>query len=114
MLQPTPISPVDATSTGSDEHRTSRAVSSAIRLAASNPDSPVQAFAQPLLAMMARAVPPDLTRCSRETTTGAACARFVVNTAADVAGRSDTRRARSKPAALTPAATPASRKPLGV
>ena len=31
------------------------------------PSSPVQAFAQPLLTMIARAVPPDRARCSRET-----------------------------------------------
>ena len=46
------------------------------------PCSPVHAFAHPLFTMMARAVPPDRTRCSRETRTGAAWARFVVKTAA--------------------------------
>ena len=46
----------------------------------------MQAFAHPLLMMMARATPCERARCSRETRTGAACARFVVKTAAVVAG----------------------------
>ena len=74
------------------------------------------AIAQPLFTMIPRAEPPDLARCSRETVTGAACARFVVNTAAAVAGRSDTSSARSgpRPCALMPTYAPAARNPLGV
>ena len=36
---------------------------------------------------MARATPPDSREMLRDTSTGAACARLVVNTAAAVAGR---------------------------
>ena len=51
------------------------------------PASPVQAFAQPLLQTIARARPPDFSRLSRETTTGAAIVLFVVKTAAAGTGR---------------------------
>ena len=59
------------------------------------PSSPVQALAQPLLTMTARAMPPARARCSRDTSTGAACALLGVKTAAAVAGVSDTSSARS-------------------
>src|SRR5207249_7659438 len=63
----------------------------------------------------ARATPPERVRWSRETSTGAACARLIVKTAAAVAGVSETRRARSNPPlALIPALTPAARNPCGV
>ena len=52
------------------------------------PASPVQALAQPLLQTIARALPPDISRFARETTTGAACVLLVVNTAAADTGRS--------------------------
>src|SRR5262249_742073 len=76
-----------------------------------SPSSPVHAFAQPLLTMTPRTTPPDNCRCSRETMTGAACARLVVNTPAAVADVSETRIARSRPLALMPALTPAARNP---
>ena len=81
------------------------------------PSSPVQAFAQPLLTMMARATPPERVMCSRETSTGAACALLIVNMAAAVAGVSETSTARSSGAVpsglgrLIPAAMPAARNP---
>ena len=112
--RPTPITPVDATSTCSTGQPTSRAVSAAISRATRSPSSPVQALAQPLLTTIARAVPPERARCSRETTTGAAIARLVVKTAAACAGASETSSARSRlPLALMPALTPAARKPRG-
>ena len=108
------MTPVDATSTCSSGQPTSRAVSLAMSRAACSPSSPVQALAQPLLTTMARAAPPERTRCSRETTTGAAGARLVVKTAAACAGASETSSARSSPPlALMPALTPAARKPRG-
>ena len=66
----TPMTPVDATSTCSTGHPATLAVSAAIARASAIPESPVHAFAHPLLTTIARAVPPDRTRCSRETTTG--------------------------------------------
>jgi hypothetical protein len=113
MLRDTPMTPVDATSTCSGAHPTSFAVSAAISRATCRPASPVHAFAHPLLTTIARAIPPDRCRCSFDTSTGAACARFVVKTAAAVAGWSETSRARSSPFALMPALTPAARKPFG-
>ena len=111
----TPITPVDATRTSATEHPTSRAVSAAMSRAARNPSSPVQALAHPLLTTIARATPPLALRCSRETRIGAASARFVVKTAAAVAGVSDTSRARSRPClALMPALEPEARYPCGV
>ena len=59
-------SPVDATSTCSGAQPTRRAASSAMARATAIPSSPVQAFAQPLLTMTARAWPPDRVRCSRD------------------------------------------------
>ena len=52
------------------------------------PASPVQALAHPLLQTMAFARPPDFSRFARETSTGAACVLFVVNTAAADTGLS--------------------------
>ena len=48
----------------------------------------MQALAQPLLTTIAAARPPEAASCSRETSTGAACARLVVKTAAALAGTS--------------------------
>ena len=110
----TPMTPVDATSTCSSGHSTSRAVSLVISRAACSPSSPVHALAQPLLTTMARVAPPERARCSRETITGAAVARLVVKTAAACAGASETSSARSSPPlALMPALVPAARKPRG-
>ena len=76
--------------------------------------SPVHAFAHPLLTTIALILPLERAMFSRETRTGAACARFVVNTAAADAGCSDAMTARSgRPFALIPHEIPAARKPRG-
>src|SRR6516165_1410826 len=63
---------------------------------------------------MALDLQPELDRCSRDTTTGAASTRLVVKTAAEVAVESDTSSARSSlVSALMPALMPAARKPTG-
>src|SRR5512147_990974 len=88
--------------------------------ATARPAAPVHALAQPLLTTMAEARPPEDWTCSFDTTTGAATALFVVNTAATGDGASATISARSSGAdgadglrRLMPHATPAARKPLG-
>ncbi len=73
---------------------------------------PVQALALPLLTITARATPPDRVSASRESNTGAACTRFRVNTAAALAGRSETIRPRSRsPLCLMPARAAPKRNP---
>src|SRR5262252_205997 len=109
------MTPVEATRTCSGGQPTSRAASVAVFRATASPSSPVQALAQPLLTTMARATPPERDRCSRETTTGAAIALFVVKTAAACAGASETSSARSAlPFDLMPALMPAARNPRAV
>ncbi len=86
-------------------------MSAVISRATCRPASPVHALAQPLFTITARATPPERARCSRDTSTGAACARLVVNTADAVASQSETRSARSRaPLAVIPALTPAALK----
>jgi len=115
MGNATPMTPVDATRISSAAQPSVSPAVRAISRASRRPFSPVQAFAQPLLTTTARATPPERDRCSRETRTGAACARLMVKTAAAVAGVSDTRSARSNPPlALMPALTPEARNPCGV
>ncbi len=81
------------------------------------PASPVQALAHPLLQTIAFARPPDVSRFARETSTGAACVLFVVNTAAADTGRSAVSSITSSGQAcvggLMPAYTPAALKPAG-
>ena len=79
------MTPVEATTTSSTGQPAARAASVAISRASASPPSPVAAFAQPAFATIARVRAPA--RCSRETTTGAACARLAVKTPADGAGR---------------------------
>ena len=52
-------------------------------------------------------------RCSRETSTGAACGAVAGEDPRGRPGRSATRSARSRPSALIPLATAAARKPRG-
>jgi len=111
MGRRTPITPVEATTTSEGAHPTTRAVAAAISRASARPSSPVAALAQPALTTTARARPEA--RCSRETTTGAACAALVVKTAAAAHGPWATTRARSSPVALMPAAVAAAQKPAG-
>ena len=77
--------------------------------ASGSPSGPVQALAQPLLITTTRECPPEA--CSRafETSTGAATALLVVNTAALDAGRSLTISARSSAVRLLDAAGDARR-----
>ena len=106
------MTPVEATSTCGGSHADARAAASAIAFACAMPSAPVQALAQPLLTTIAAARPPEAASRSRDTRTGAACARLVVNTAAALAGASAASSARSRaPDALMPQATPAARKP---
>ena len=102
--------PVDATSTSAASQPSCAAVSSTISSASASPWAPVQAFAFPEFATMARARP--RATAARLSVTGAATTRFCVNTAAVLAGTSDTTSARSgRPDSLSPHATPAARKP---
>src|SRR5688572_4275371 len=86
-----------------------------MRRACARPSVPVHAFAQPLLTTTALATPPVFSRCSFETVTGAACARFTVNSAAAEAGASAARTARSSAdaEALMPECTAADLNPAG-
>ena len=58
ICRPTPMTPVEATSTCSGAQPSAAAASAAIRSASAMPSSPVQALAQPLLTTTARAMPP--------------------------------------------------------
>ncbi len=107
-----PMRPVEHTSTSSGAMPRPSAVSSHIRTASRRPGSPVAAFALPELNTTAAARP--FARWRREIWTGAACARFVVNTPAAVAGTpsSVARSARSgSPDGLMPHARPPATKP---
>ena len=111
MGRGTPMTPVEATTTSSAAQPKASAVRAAISRASARPASPVAAFAQPAFTTTARARPER--RCSRDTSTGAAQARFWVNTAAAEQVRSATISARSSRSGLIPAATAAARKPAG-
>src|SRR5690242_16479115 len=109
----TPMTPVDATRTSVGSHPSAAAAADAIARAVSIPSAPVHAFAQPLLMTTALAWPPDAAMYSRAIRTGAACALFVVNTAAADARASAATSDTSRPDFLIPDATPAARKPAG-
>ena len=76
----TPMRPVEQTMTCRALIPSAFPAASAMRLAFSIPTRPVQAFALPALATIARTSPPR--RCIIETRTGAAFTRFVVKVAA--------------------------------
>ena len=107
----TPITPVDATSTCSGSHPRTEATISVEASAVLTPSSPVAALALPELRTIAWATPAAAR--GRETCTGAAQKRLVVNVAAQVHGASATTRARSERAGSlrNPACTPAARIP---
>src|SRR4051812_31248461 len=109
----TPITPVEATRISAGSQWSRVASDEAIVCAVVSPSAPVQAFAQPLLMTTARARPAETCRFDRETSTGAACALLVVNTAAAAAALSAAITARSRPDFLMPHDTPAARKPAG-
>src|SRR5436309_15491342 len=117
-----PITPVEATSTCSASIPAMRVKARAVLRAAASPRSPVAAFAHPEFATIARAAPPVFMREAELRRTGAAVKRFVVNSAAAEAGRSEKNRARSRSgflaaparfARLMPHETPAARNPRG-
>ncbi len=93
--------------------RAPAATASAVRWVSANPSGPVQAFAPPELSTTASTRPPATTCCDHST--GAALTRLPVKTpAAACSGPSLTTSARSGcPLSLSPAVTPAARKPFG-
>ena len=108
-----PISPVEHTATSPAPQPSRSATSSAVEWVSGNPAGPVQALAPPELRSTAARAPSLSTCCDHST--GAALTRFRVNTpAADRSGPSLTTSATSAdPEALSPAATPAARNPMG-
>ena len=108
----TPMRPVEQTSTWLSAHPSRRATAQVMARAWIRPSLPVQAFAFPLLTMIARALPVFAFRML--TFTGAAFTWFFVNVAAQTAGFSEAMSAMSfLPRALIPAAKPAARNPRG-
>ena len=107
----TPMTPVEHSSTSSASHPSSRATSSAVERATSQPGAPVEALALPELSTTARARPSAT--CSRETCTGAAQNLFCVKVAAQTHVSSAATKARSRRlgSPLNPAAMPAARTP---
>ncbi len=82
--------------------------------ASSQPLSPVAALALPELRITAAAWPPLARRCDRDTVTGAAVIRLLVNTPAADTGRPSsvaTNDRSSAPLSFTPAGAPAATKP---
>ena len=108
-----PMRPVEQTTTSPAETPRTSPTFSAVRWVSRKPGEPVQALAPPELRITA-STRPSLTTC-RLQVTGAASTRLLVNTAAAWwSGPSLTTRARSdRPLALSPAVTPAARKPWG-
>src|SRR5438874_2595857 len=109
-----PMSPVEQTNTSSTAQPSSPATSAHMRSASSWPGLPVAALALPLLSTTAAARPHVAPRWARLTNTGAAVARFEVNTAAALTGDASSvaTSARSgTPPALIPQCTPAATNP---
>ena len=108
-----PMMPVEATRTSSGRQPSTRAATSAVRLAFASPVSPVAALALPALMTIARMLD-DGTR-ARSHFTGAAHTRFVVNVPAAEQGPSATIAARSSPPeGLIPAFVADARNPRGM
>ena len=113
----TPMTPVEATRTWRGEIPSSFAAARALSSEVRSPSAPVQALAFPELTTTARAQPRVSLRWRRESSTGAAATRLVVNMpAAAVSRASEKINARSRAPAtfLIPAAMAAARKPRGV
>ena len=108
-----PMRPVEQTTTSPAETPRTSATCSAVRCVSRKPWVPVQALAPPELRTTASTRPSATTW--RDHVTGAASTRLVVKTAAAWwSGPSLTTSARSGvPLALSPAVTPAARKPAG-
>ena len=106
-----PITPVDRTSTSSVARSSRRAASAAVAYASSRPRSPVAAFATP--EFVSTACGCASSRCSLQSTTGAASTRFAVNIPAPVAGTSERTSERSRRSFLRiPQCTPLATNPL--
>src|SRR5579872_213183 len=113
----TPITPVEQTTTCFAPHPSSSATRSAVAREATMPPGPTEQLALPELTMTARIAPAEARTCSRESTTGGACTRFCVKTAAADAGGSETISATSSapvwPRLFSPADAEAKRNPRG-
>ena len=110
----TPITPVEHTKTSCGVMPSSAAARRAVARAAVIPAGPTEQFALPEFTTTARRRPFAFRRCLRQSTTGAACTRFVVKTAAAEAGSSLTSMPRSSaPVFFNPHAVAAKRNPRG-
>src|SRR5579875_11008 len=105
----TPMTPVDATSTCVGRTPSRSAARAAVSRASCRPRSPVQAFAQPEFATIARMASPSFSRCSLLMRSGAALTSFVVITDAHTRSPPKSISARSRLRGLIPDATPAQR-----
>ena len=107
----TPMTPVDRTSTSSGRRPSALASLRGCLLRIGRCRArPVAALATPELTTTACGC--AFSRCRRETVTGAACTRFVVQTAPPTAAGSERTSARSSPERRIPACTPVATKPL--
>src|SRR5256884_3160233 len=105
----TPIRPVAHGATSAGWHPSRRAARAVETSAVRSPSAPVHAFAFPACTRTPASRPPATRR--RAVCTGAAGARFTVNTPAAVAGGSAAMRATSGPLVFIPQRTPGKRKP---
>src|SRR5579872_1169724 len=105
----TPMTPVDATSTCEVRMPSNAAARDAVSRASWSPRSPVQAFAQPEFATIARIASPSVARCSLETINGAALTSLVVMTDAQTRSPPKSISARSALRRLMPDMTPLQR-----
>src|SRR5579863_6713946 len=105
----TPMTPVDATSTCEVRMPSNAAARDAVSRASWSPRSPVQAFAQPEFATIARIASPSVARCSFETISGAALTSLVVMTDAQTRSPPKSISARSALRRLMPDMTPLQR-----
>src|SRR6185503_12121128 len=109
----TPMTPVEATSISAGAAPIACAACACMRRASRSPAAPVSALALPLFTTRPRALPFAFASAARDTPTGAAATRFLVNTAAAGHARSATISPTSNPPfCLIPALTPANEKPL--
>src|SRR4029077_148204 len=113
----TPITPVEQTPPCCAPQPRSAATRSAVAREATMPPGPTEQLAFPELTITARIAPAEARTCSRDSTTGGACTKFCVKTAAADAGGSETISATSSvpvwPRFLSPADAEAKRNPRG-
>src|SRR5580692_5542765 len=113
----TPITPVEQTTTCFAPQPSSSATRLAVAREATMPPGPTEQLAFPELTITARIAPAEARTCSRDSTTGGACTRFCVKTAAADAEGSETISATSRtpvwPRFLRPAEADAKRNPRG-